>query len=108
MQEHDACALVASVRKTGEATHGNVNRLIRALSKMGHRCGEVNGEGDGCGLLTDIPRKLWADALEEIGKPAWLSEDRRFFVGHFMIPAYLRQKAESIQTAILNLIAHSN
>ena len=85
-EEHDACALVASVRKSGEATHGNLKRALAALSIMGHRCGEVNGEGDGCGVMTDIPRLLWAQALEHEGKPGWLAEDRRFFVGHFMIP----------------------
>src|ERR1041385_3041665 len=56
LEEHDACALVASIRKNGQATHGNLKRALAALSIMGHRSGEVNGEGDGCGVLTDIPR----------------------------------------------------
>ncbi len=86
LDERDACALVASIRKNGEATHGNLKRALAALSIMGHRSGEVNGEGDGCGVMTDIPRLLWAQALEHEGKPGWLAEDRRFFVGHLMIP----------------------
>src|SRR5215212_8955438 len=86
LEERDACALVASIRKNGAATHGNLKRALAALSIMGHRSGEVNGEGDGCGVLTDIPRLLWAQALEQEGKPGWLAEDRRFFVGHLMIP----------------------
>ncbi len=86
LEERDACALVASIRKNGEATHGNLKRALAALSIMGHRSGEVIGEGDGCGVMTDIPRLLWAQALEQEGKPGWLAEDRRFFVGHFMIP----------------------
>ncbi|MCC6261698.1 MAG: hypothetical protein IT311_12635 [Anaerolineales bacterium] len=86
LDERDACALVASVRKNGEATHGNLKRAMTALSIMGHRSGEVNGEGDGCGVMTDIPRLLWAQALEKAGKPGWLAEDRRFFVGHLMLP----------------------
>ena len=53
LDERDACALVASVRKNGEATHGNLKRALAALSIMGHRSGEVNGEGDGCGVMTD-------------------------------------------------------
>ncbi len=36
--------------------------------------------------MTDIPRLLWSQALEHEGKPGWLAEDRRFFVGHLMIP----------------------
>ena len=37
LEERDACALVASVRKNGEATHGNLKRALAALSIMGHR-----------------------------------------------------------------------
>src|ERR1051325_11447654 len=106
LDERDACALVASIRKNGEATHGNLKRALAALSIMGHRSGEVNGEGDGCGVLTDIPRMLWAQALEQEGKPGWLAEDRRFFVGHFMIPNTKTNTAE-IQTSIINLLQTS-
>ena len=104
LDEHDACAIVASVRKGGQDTHGNLNRVIKALSKMGHRSGEVNGEGDGCGLLTDIPRLLWSDALEELGKPSWLAEDRRFFVGHLMITKDNQNRDQTILHTILQLI----
>ncbi|UCC88001.1 MAG: alpha-hydroxy-acid oxidizing protein [Anaerolineales bacterium] len=107
LDEHDACAIIASVRKTGEATHGNLKRTLEALSKMGHRSGDVNGEGDGCGVLTDIPRRLWSEAMEQVGKPAWLAEDRRFFVGHLMIPAPQREKAWELQEGALKLIAES-
>src|SRR5688572_23485094 len=103
LDERDACALVASVRKNGEATHGNLKRALSALSIMGHRSGEVNGEGDGCGVLTDIPRLLWAQALEQAGKPGWLAEDRRFFVGHLMIPN-TAPDVPGVQAAILNLL----
>jgi glutamate synthase (NADPH/NADH) large chain len=103
LEERDACALVASVRKNGEATHGNLKRALAALSIMGHRCGEVNGEGDGCGVMTDIPRLLWAQALEQEGKPGWLAEDRRFFVGHLMIPNTETNVAE-IQASVLSLL----
>jgi glutamate synthase (NADPH/NADH) large chain len=106
LDERDACALVASVRKNGEATHGNLKRALAALSIMGHRCGEVNGEGDGCGVMTDIPRLLWAQALEQEGKPGWLAEDHRFFVGHLMIPNTETDVA-GIQDKILNMLKES-
>ncbi|MDQ2690694.1 MAG: glutamate synthase-related protein, partial [Chloroflexota bacterium] len=106
LEERDACALVASVRKNGEATHGNLKRALAALSIMGHRCGKVNGEGDGCGVMTDIPRLLWAQALEQEGKPGWLAEDRRFFVGHFMIPNNESDVA-GIQAVALNMLRES-
>ena len=104
LEEHDACAIVAAIRKTGEPTHGNLKRAMEALSKMGHRSGVVNGEGDGCGVLTDIPRRLWASALEEQGKPAWLAEDRRFFVGHLMIPNEQLDQWEQLQEQVLGLV----
>lgn len=104
LDEHDACAIVASANKSGKATHGNLKRILEALSKMGHRSGDVNGEGDGCGVLTDIPRQLWADALENVGKPAWLAEDRRFFVGHLMVPGSRLNDASSIQKKVLELV----
>ncbi|GAB4578988.1 MAG: glutamate synthase-related protein [Anaerolineales bacterium] len=100
--EHDACAIVASIRKGGTATHGNLKRVLNALSKMGHRSGDVNGEGDGCGVMTDIPRLLWAEALEALGKPGWLAEDRRFFVAHLMIP----KSSEHERNTLLQQITH--
>jgi glutamate synthase (NADPH/NADH) large chain len=103
LEEHDACAIVAAIRKTGVPTHGNLKRAMEALSKMGHRSGMVNGEGDGCGVLTDIPRRLWANALEEQGKPTWLAEDRRFFVGHLMMPNQQLDQVEQLQNQVLDL-----
>ena len=94
--EHDACALVAYVRKDGTPSHGNVKRAINALEKMGHRSGGVDGEGDGCGVHTDIPRLLWArDLQDEAGRNPSLADDPRFFVGHFFVP--LKQAAQADQ-----------
>lgn len=106
--EHDACAIVAAVKKDGVATHGNLKRTLNSLSKMGHRSGDVNGEGDGCGVLTDIPRRIWAEILEEEGKPAWLAEDKRFFVGHFMISRKYRGNEEDIRERVLEMLKGAN
>jgi glutamate synthase (NADPH) large chain len=103
LEERDACALVASVRKNGEASHGNLKRALAALSIMGHRSGEVNGEGDGCGVMTDIPRLLWSQALEQEGKPGWLAEDRRFFVGHLMIPN-TETELSNLKLQVINML----
>ncbi len=53
---------------------------------MGHRTGYVNGEGDGAGVQTDIPRQLWAKKLSKAGLPASLATQPGFWVGHFFIP----------------------
>jgi len=86
LEEHDSCALIANVRKQGRPSHGNVKRTLEALGQMGHRTGEVLGEGDGCGLLTDIPRAIWAHTLRAFDHPAELVDDPHFFVMHLMIP----------------------
>lgn len=103
-REHDACAIVASIRKGGEATHGNLKRVLNALSKMGHRSGDVNGEGDGCGVLTDIPRAIWADLLDRAGKPSWLADDRRFFVGHLMLPNHDPAQLDALRKQVFTLL----
>lgn len=84
--EHDACGVIASIRKTGEATHGNIVRTLQALAQMAHRSGEVRGEGDGCGIQTDIPRKIWENYLVDSKLDGNLAHTPEFFVGHFFIP----------------------
>ncbi len=103
--EHDACALVAYVRKDGTPSHGNVKRAINALEKMGHRSGGVDGEGDGCGVHTDIPRLLWArDLQDETGHHASLADDPRFFVGHFFVPLKHAGQADQIKDRVRGVL----
>jgi glutamate synthase (NADPH/NADH) large chain len=84
--ERDACALILSVRKRGESTHGTLKRAVSALARMGHRTGFVDGEGDGSGVQTDIPRRLWARKLTQAGLRSSIATDPRFWVGHCFIP----------------------
>ncbi len=98
LDEHDACALIANVRKGGRPTHGNVKRTMAALGRMGHRTGEVDGEGDGCGVLTDIPRIIWGRQMESVGQRPELASDPHFFVIHLFLP---QQDTASIVDQIL-------
>ncbi|HLN64551.1 MAG TPA: glutamate synthase central domain-containing protein, partial [Symbiobacteriaceae bacterium] len=84
--EHDACALMASVRRDGRPAHATVADALEALAKMVHRSGDVDGEGDGCGLQLDLPRQLWSDLLEGAGCDPGLTRGHQFAVGHFFIP----------------------
>ena len=59
VEDKDACAIYALVRKDATPSHAPIARAIPALQKMLHRAGNVDGEGDGCGVLVDIPRKIW-------------------------------------------------
>ncbi|MDX2160752.1 MAG: glutamate synthase-related protein [bacterium] len=103
-RERDACALICAVRKGGQATHGNVKRTVEALTRMGHRTGIVDGEGDGVGVMTDIPRQLWTKILGQRNLRSSLASDPNFWVAHLMIPAALREQAASIVDHICRTI----
>jgi glutamate synthase (NADPH) large chain len=105
--EHDACALICSVRKGGQPTHGNVKRTIEALARMGHRTGYVNGEGDGVGILTDIPRQLWSKWLAEDGLMGSLAADRNFWIAHVFIPTEDKPRARHIIEQICRTISEA-
>jgi glutamate synthase (NADPH) large chain len=94
--ERDACALICAVKKDGLATHGNVKRTIGGLARMGHRSGFIDGEGDGVGILTDIPRLLWTKRLARAGLRASMATNRNFWVAHVMIPIHDRPRASEI------------
>lgn len=99
-RERDACALICAVRKGGQATHGNVKRTIEALARMGHRTGFVDGEGDGVGIMTDIPRQLWAKTLALKGMRSSMATDANFWVAHVMIPVSQRGNVPGVVDAI--------
>jgi len=86
MSERDACGIVAVIEKDASPRHRNVLRAIEALYRMAHRAGAILGEGDGTGVMTDIPRELWAERLERAGLEPTLAQNPRFFVGHLFIP----------------------
>ena len=67
VEDRDACALFAAVRKDGVPSRELVTRALESLQKMLHRAGNVDGEGDGCGILVDIPRRIWAEEVRSGG-----------------------------------------
>ena len=60
-------------------------RAASNLQKMLHRAGNVDGEGDGCGILVDIPRKIWAEEVRVGGHNPALALDPAFAVAHVFI-----------------------
>jgi len=105
--ERDACALICTVRKGGLPTHGNVKRTIEALARMGHRTGYLNGEGDGVGVLTDIPRQLWSKWLAQAGLIASIATDPNFWIAHLMIPTEDAPRAKYIVEQICRTISEA-
>jgi glutamate synthase (NADPH/NADH) large chain len=85
VEDKDACAIYASVRKDATPGHEPIRKAIPALQKMLHRAGNVDGEGDGCGVLLDIPRKIWAEEVRSGGHDPSLTLDDAFAVAHIFV-----------------------
>jgi hypothetical protein len=85
VEDKDACAIYASIRKDATPSHAPIALAIPALQKMLHRAGNVDGEGDGCGLLLDLPRKIWAEEVRAGGHDPSLTLDDAFAVAHIFI-----------------------
>jgi glutamate synthase (NADPH/NADH) large chain len=86
VEDRDACALYAAVAKDAQSAHEPIEVALGALEKMLHRAGNVDGEGDGCGMLMDIPREIWAEEVRKGGHASKLVLDPRFTVVHVFIP----------------------
>ncbi|MFL5908642.1 MAG: glutamate synthase-related protein [Solirubrobacterales bacterium] len=85
MEDKDACAIYASVRRDATASHEPITLALESLQKMLHRAGNVDGEGDGCGLLVDIPTKIWAEEVRQGGHNPALALDDAFAVAHVFV-----------------------
>src|SRR6267378_7527332 len=99
--EHDACALVAVARKDARPTHAVLDLVLHGMASLAHRSGVVDGEGDGAGVLTDIPRELWAHSLGEAGHDPARAFSSRFAVGHLFIPDTADEGEEAAVRRIL-------
>src|SRR4051794_23238185 len=82
VEDRDACAIYASVRKDATPQRAPVELALANLQKMMHRAGNVDGEGDGCGILVDIPHKLWSEEVRAGGHNPALALDDAFAVAH--------------------------
>ncbi|MED4692944.1 glutamate synthase-related protein [Peribacillus frigoritolerans] len=90
-EEHDACGIVSCIEKKKIPTNENIFACIDALVKMNHRCGFINGEGDGAGIHIDIPRALWKKKLEAANVDSGIVDQDTFIVGHL----FLSKKTEA-------------
>lgn len=103
--EHDSCGIICIIEKDGHPSRDNIRKTIEALVKMEHRSGFIDGEGDGCGILTDIPRALWAKRLTDAGQSGELAHDSRFSIAHIFIPRKLDLTVAEIQTTVRAMFA---
>ena len=80
--EHDACALAGFATRDGRPSRAMLERALMSLQMMVHRSGSVDGEGDGSGLMVDLPRATWRRRLEAEGLDPAAADDDRFTVAH--------------------------
>jgi len=102
VEDKDACAIYASVRRDAKPSHEPIELAIPALQKMLHRAGNVDGEGDGCGVLIDIPRKIWAEEVRSGGHDPSLTLDDAFAVAHIFVER--SQDRDKVQHDARNLL----
>ncbi|MBI3521813.1 MAG: alpha-hydroxy-acid oxidizing protein [Chloroflexi bacterium] len=100
--EHDACALVAVARRDGLPSRDTISLVLGGLEHLAHRAGTVDGEADGAGILTDVPRALWAARLADAGHDQALAQDRRFAVGHLFVP---QADSDATRAAVREILA---
>ncbi len=84
-REHDACGIYAELNKSEAASRKPIEAGIQALKAMRHRAGYVGEEGDGCGLLLDLPRELWKSRLQDASLNESIIDKEGFFIGHFLL-----------------------
>lgn len=84
--ERDACGVgfIANLKK--QSSHQVVQDALTALGCMEHRggCGGDNDSGDGAGVMTKIPWKLFFSWFEQQGLP--LPEGANAAVGMVFLP----------------------
>ncbi len=105
--EHDACGTGFLASVSGEASHTIVTTALEALAHLTHRgAQDADAETyDGAGILTQIPRKLLLEELEEqhitVAQPADLA------VGMIFLPSVERSPdaAQKSRTIIEQTLA---
>ncbi len=102
--EHDACGIVAWIEKSALATRDNVEHVLRALDQMRHRAGFVAMEGDGSGILMDLPKGIWADFLQKASLDPELVYQNDFVVAHIMVTNTMAMPIEKLQSQFSSFV----
>src|SRR3981081_4091631 len=85
--EHDACGVGFVARLSGQAGHDIVAKAVEGVANLRHR-GAVAADGksgDGSGVLTQVPRVLFAREAERLGL-ARLDDTDLLGIGMFFLP----------------------
>src|SRR6266705_6496351 len=86
-REHDACGVGFVARASGEPSHGVLTLALQAVARVAHRgAAATDSSGDGAGLLTQIPHRLFYREAAAAGGTLALEPGRPFAVGAFFLP----------------------
>ena len=84
-REHDACGVGFVARASGQRSHDVLRMALTAVARLAHRGASASDKsGDGAGVLTQIPHRLFARAAAKEG--IRLPEGRDCAVGMFFLP----------------------
>ena len=84
-RERDACGTGVVARASGQRSHEVVTMALEAVARVAHRgAASTDNSGDGAGLLTQIPHRLFFRDAYRLGLR--LQPGRPFGVGTFFLP----------------------
>src|SRR6202008_506543 len=85
-REHDACGVGLVACASGVRSHEVVSMALEAVARVAHRgAASTDNSGDGAGLLTQIPHRLFHREAYRLGLK--LQPGQPFGVGALFLPA---------------------
>ena len=84
--EHDACGIGAVVSIDGKKDHDTLDKALHIVERLEHRAGKdaTGTVGDGVGILSQIPHKLFKRVAAELDIE--IGDERDYGVGMFFFP----------------------
>src|SRR3954469_17709914 len=94
-REHDACGVGFVADASGARTHEVVAMALEAVARVAHRgAASTDNSGDGAGLLTQIPHRLFYRDAYRLG--LHLQPGLPFGVGSFFLPREPQALGQSV------------
>ncbi len=92
---HDACGVGFIARQSGERSHEVTRLALEAVARVAHRgASSSDGSGDGAGLLTQLPHRLFRRDAERFGMV--IEPGAPFAVGMFFLPVPPAARARAV------------
>jgi glutamate synthase (NADPH/NADH) large chain len=102
-RERDSCGVGVVADMKGRASHAILEKGLQVLVNLDHR-GATGADatlGDGCGVLTQIPHRFFAEECAKLGFA--LPQPGHYAIGQFFMPrdAESRARAEAIVAEVI-------